>query len=849
MISFPWDSIVERMEDGYPIYDRAYSAQQWWDIYKTFFSNGVFATPTRQFEVSVDTGMLLQVMPGYCNINGCFGTEKSTRNVAINLGRNLPRIDTVVLRFDANVEARSIELFVIEGEESENPKRPALTRTETVYELGLADVYVGANATSLSDTNITDTRAETARCGYVNPLFNVDTTGWFNQVQITLQQMSDELKKQTDTAVKLAKDILEGTVESAFQNQLDDLRNTQEKFNDLTTGLNLILGSRDFHIGKTTNPEHNIRTYDGFTNPGQFDFYTDSDGFTVAHKEQTGLASDSVKYLYSNMVYGIKANEPITISVEFMIDDVSKWDAKTLLQIGQTGIAGLNAATSLGTRDFGVPTPESGVWYKGVYHLNVGALTDNNARLGISLLIGRNGSINFRKLMVQRGSINNPIWAPAPSELVLEPNNDETTGINLLRGTRDFIIGSTRFASGNSNFNVDGFSNNNSFTFSKDSEGYTVASKIGTTTGTAYQMMNGFVCESVSPGDAFTFSFEFMVDDLTNFNDVDIASMRLVDSGAVTYDQVVYRTSTLGINSIEANKWYKVVGHYYPTVSKKNVFVCLTMRTVGKTHINFRKALLNREVIVNPIWSPNPFDNMNSSAELFSGTLPLTKGGTGLTSSPSMLVNLESTSAQNVLQSQPRPGVNGVLQPANGGTGQSSLQATRNAMGLGNTLGALPVDKGGTGATDAATARKNLGVEQISALSAWPVGSIYLSSDPTSPGELFGGTWTQLPTGKVLQTGASFQAGGSTSTSANHSHSLGSAYGKYEMNVNNPKRMYYTWKNTPSYSANYYMNITDTIYSGGMSLSTGMELGGSTSNAETTAGYPYQNVYAWRRTK
>lgn len=41
----------------------------------------------------------------------------------------------------------------------------------------------------------------------------------------------------------------------------------------------------------------------------------------------------------------------------------------------------------------------------------------------------------------------------------------------------------------------------------------------------------------------------------------------------------------------------------------------------------------------------------------------------------------------------------GVLPAAQGGTGQTSLQAARNAMGLGNTTGALPVANGGTGQT------------------------------------------------------------------------------------------------------------------------------------------------------
>lgn len=51
----------------------------------------------------------------------------------------------------------------------------------------------------------------------------------------------------------------------------------------------------------------------------------------------------------------------------------------------------------------------------------------------------------------------------------------------------------------------------------------------------------------------------------------------------------------------------------------------------------------------------------------------------------------------------------GTLAVARGGTGQASLQALRNAAGLGNTTGALPVANGGTGATGAAAARTNIG--------------------------------------------------------------------------------------------------------------------------------------------
>lgn len=56
-----------------------------------------------------------------------------------------------------------------------------------------------------------------------------------------------------------------------------------------------------------------------------------------------------------------------------------------------------------------------------------------------------------------------------------------------------------------------------------------------------------------------------------------------------------------------------------------------------------------------------PSAHTHSAADITSGTLPVARGGTGITSNPSLLVNLGSGSAAGVFQSTPRPGVTGVL--------------------------------------------------------------------------------------------------------------------------------------------------------------------------------------------
>lgn len=69
----------------------------------------------------------------------------------------------------------------------------------------------------------------------------------------------------------------------------------------------------------------------------------------------------------------------------------------------------------------------------------------------------------------------------------------------------------------------------------------------------------------------------------------------------------------------------------------------------------------------------------HAAGDITSGVLSISRGGTGRSSSPSLLTNLESTDAANVLQASPRPGVTGTLPVANGGTGNTSVDTTPTA--------------------------------------------------------------------------------------------------------------------------------------------------------------------------
>lgn len=85
-------------------------------------------------------------------------------------------------------------------------------------------------------------------------------------------------------------------------------------------------------------------------------------------------------------------------------------------------------------------------------------------------------------------------------------------------------------------------------------------------------------------------------------------------------------------------------------------------------------------VDLNSTTADNPYNS--SSRPGVTGTLPISKGGTGSTSTPSMIVDLGSTSAASPYGSSPHPGVTGTLPIANGGTGAATVSAALENLGI-----------------------------------------------------------------------------------------------------------------------------------------------------------------------
>lgn len=153
----------------YPLGGITYDAEDAAAYFSTRTS-GVFSTE-EDFAVTVaeDGGTAVTVGAGRAwmhvsRFTGQSVTLREARTVELPFAdSNLPRIDAVVLRYDATARATTLE--VLQGPPSSEPAAPAISRTELVYDLCLCQISRPAGQTALTAANLTDTRTDEALCG------------------------------------------------------------------------------------------------------------------------------------------------------------------------------------------------------------------------------------------------------------------------------------------------------------------------------------------------------------------------------------------------------------------------------------------------------------------------------------------------------------------------------------------------------------------------------------------------------------------------------------------------------------------------------------------------------------
>lgn len=138
--------------------------------YLAGLTSGVFSG-AEDFPVTAAGGLTVTVGAGRgwvhpSRFTGYSITKREADTLTMPLADpSLPRIDRIVMRYDAGARAASLQ--VLQGTASSTPTAPAISRTELTYDLCLAEIARPAGSTSISTGQITDTRLDEALCGLV----------------------------------------------------------------------------------------------------------------------------------------------------------------------------------------------------------------------------------------------------------------------------------------------------------------------------------------------------------------------------------------------------------------------------------------------------------------------------------------------------------------------------------------------------------------------------------------------------------------------------------------------------------------------------------------------------------
>ena len=187
--------------------------------------SGVYSAE-EDFSVTAQGGLNVQVSAGQAWVRPArfkgrsIIMEQPTTVVLTEADPVRSRIDRIVLRYDA--AAKKTSLQVLEGvPNSAGPAAPAITRTELIYDLCLAEIKRPAGSTAVTAADIYDTRADETVCGVMRDgVHGIPTGTLVQQWKAVIESMrggSFYTRAEVDALLKSLKSVDPFPVGSIYQ--------------------------------------------------------------------------------------------------------------------------------------------------------------------------------------------------------------------------------------------------------------------------------------------------------------------------------------------------------------------------------------------------------------------------------------------------------------------------------------------------------------------------------------------------------------------------------------------------------------------------------------------------------
>ncbi len=182
--------------------------------YLAGLTSGVFSS-AEDFPVTAAGGLKVTVGAGRgwvhpSRFTGYSITKREADTLTMPLAdTSLPRIDRIVMRYDAGARAASLQ--VLQGTASSTPTAPAISRTELIYDLCLAEITRPAGSTSITTGQIADTRLDEKLCGIVRDSVTGIPT---DELLAAAKERINALEEKATSSAAAAKDSAEAAKSS-----------------------------------------------------------------------------------------------------------------------------------------------------------------------------------------------------------------------------------------------------------------------------------------------------------------------------------------------------------------------------------------------------------------------------------------------------------------------------------------------------------------------------------------------------------------------------------------------------------------------------------------------------------
>lgn len=186
----------------YPLNNVDYSAEDA-ELFHSTRTSGVFGDDFGISVTGADTSVTVAVGIGWIRNSRFSGKVIALKEaLVLDLGlsdANYPRIDAVVIRFDAN--ANQTNIIVKHGAAATSPVPPELVRTESQYELHLYHVRRAAGSAVVTLADISDLRIDENYCGIMaDAVTKIDTAAIKARIDALISELERKIKAVDDDA-------------------------------------------------------------------------------------------------------------------------------------------------------------------------------------------------------------------------------------------------------------------------------------------------------------------------------------------------------------------------------------------------------------------------------------------------------------------------------------------------------------------------------------------------------------------------------------------------------------------------------------------------------------------------